>query len=114
MLKDPQGRGYEIFQQLILKASAESWTQDRIGEFVSKARKEAQALNKTEANENITNAENDLSSNFKAIENDDKKMLDLDGLAFQQGGHFMSNTSCELPSNSWRALRHLARSKSTV
>eukprot|EP01035_Chromulina_nebulosa_P017991 gene17991-23628_t len=106
MVKDPLGRGFEILQSLIQKASAESWTQDRIGEFASKARIEVQALNKAEADVNTLNIENDISINDSSNNVDEKKVLDLDSLVFQQGGHFMSNSSCELPSNSWRALRH--------
>ena len=36
----------ELLQLIQQKASAESWTQDRIGEFANKARREARALNK--------------------------------------------------------------------
>ena len=43
---DVDGGGAAILDQLQQKASAESWTQDRIGEFASKARQEARALNR--------------------------------------------------------------------
>lgn len=117
MMSDGLGRGQAILQQLMQKASAESWTQDRIGEFANKARREARALNhafperKTGSSAEGNGTEEPFL-NFSIGGTEDishlgesANLVDLESLSFKQGSHFMSNKSCELPEKSWRALK---------
>ena len=46
-----------------------------------------------------------MSNNTNTMLTGKEKILDLNGLAFAQGGHFNSNTRCELPEKSWRAQK---------
>jgi pre-mRNA-splicing helicase BRR2 len=118
MLSDTEGNGPFLLQQITQKASAENWTQDRIGEFASKARKEARALNKGDSsggggqNGGWNGQEDSDEINF-AVETTMKsavtvvadKALNLDDLVFNEGGHLMTNKRCELPEKSWRAQK---------
>lgn len=118
MKEDVQGDGPAILEELYSKASAESWTQDRIGQFATKARKEARLLNKTETNGNNTNNKSSYSNNSNDVEESvggvgaigggvtgAEKTLDLESLQFTQGSHLMTNKRCELPEKSWRAQK---------
>jgi pre-mRNA-splicing helicase BRR2 len=103
MLNDVAGNGPQLLQQITQKASAESWTQDRIGEFASKARKEARALNKDKDDTGFE--EGKSSSSARGLAPSQEKVLSLDDLVFAEGGHLMSNKRCELPDKSWRAQK---------
>ena len=98
MMNESSGIGELIFSEINQKSSANSWSQDRIGQFTVNARKEVQNLNSR------TNEENEESANISLV-HDNLKILDLDSLSFHQGNHFASNSTCELPSKSWRALK---------
>jgi pre-mRNA-splicing helicase BRR2 len=106
MLNDMEGNGAYLLKMIKQKASAENWTQDRIGEFASKARREARALNKgKELEEEMSKDEQSflISENKSAIPQD--KVINLDDLTFADGGHLMTNKRCELPEKSWRAQK---------
>lgn len=110
MEADPSGEGLAILQQYHQKGSAENWTKDRMGEIASKARREARSLTNKGADKNAELVEGfdeslGSSANFVAGLGGKEKILDLDGLTFQQGGHLMTNTHCELPEKSWRAQK---------
>lgn len=123
MLLDQSGIGAQLLQTLKQKASAESWTQDRIGEFANKARREARALNKdgetastvgTKSGEDgdydhtfvsSTKLSQKLQSEEPQQFGSSETTLDLDDLVFADGGHMMSNKRCELPDKSWRAQK---------
>ena len=110
-----------ILQQLNQKASVESWTQDRIGEFANKARREARALIRAdggnerggdgqaavdEVEEVIGGAITGAAAAFGDSAGADKlAAIDLDSLQFSQGSHLMANKRCELPEKSWRAQK---------
>ena len=111
---DVDGGGAAILDQLQQKASAESWTQDRIGEFASKARQEARALNRGKGggpggNSLLEDVEETVGGPRLSRTGDrgtgGEKLLDLEGLQFTQGGHLMANRRCELPEKSWRAQK---------
>ena len=111
---DVDGGGAAILDQLQQKASAESWTQDRIGEFASKARQEARALNRGKdggpgGNSLLEDVEETVGGPRLSRAGDrgtgGEKLLDLEGLQFTQGGHLMANRRCELPEKSWRAQK---------
>lgn len=115
----------ELLALMQQKASAESWTQDRIGEFASKARREARALNKegdrdghrqsrsAETEDFMDDSADGLLQKFYAEEQNplvtagilSGATLNLDDYVFNEGGHFMANNRCELPEKSWRAQK---------
>lgn len=117
MESDGLSGGPALLAQLNQKASAESWTQDRIGEMTSKARREARALNRSAVDSNrnagidvidesIINATTSSNNSSSAVAPaGGEKLIDLESLAFTQGGHFMANKRCELPEKSWRAQK---------
>lgn len=124
MQNDINHGGPQILQQLNQKASAESWTQDRIGEFANKARREARALNKkgvgsdgassslqpdgdidTLAPISLASTTTTKASSAQGKAVTAERTLDLDSLQFRQGGHLMTNKRCELPEKSWRAQK---------
>lgn len=109
MEADGDSDGKQILHQLRQKASAESWTRDRIGEFANKARKEARALNKSGGigSDDADIVDDAIVSTITQTGqlSGAEKVLDLDGLQFNQGGHFMANKRCELPEKSWRAQK---------
>jgi pre-mRNA-splicing helicase BRR2 len=109
MKNGADGIGHSILEELNQTATAESWAADRLGEFANKARREARALNR---NGKDIQSTDDLEGNIAAnsqikgkgttgVEN----LIDLDGLQFNQGGHMMANSRCELPEKSWRAQK---------
>lgn len=108
MLDDLEGDGPSILSALKQTASAESWAQDRTGEFVSKTRREARALNKGQKGGAVGSVEEDVGyvppepgMAFKKPE----RTLDLEGLSFSQGGHLNSNKKVVLPEGTWRSLK---------
>lgn len=109
MLKDVESNGPFLLQQIEQKASAGSWTQDRIGAFADKARKEARSLNKEKVGGNGAEDEFDEGGNsapqraVAPIVGD--KAINLDDLVFNEGGHLMANARCNLPEKSWRAQK---------
>lgn len=105
MVADPSGSGPELLQQINQKASAESWTQDRMGEFASKARREARALNKDTAEGDDPAEAVPARGILKAALVGQEKVLNLDDLVFAEGAHLMANKRCELPEKSWRAQK---------
>ena len=121
-----------VLQQLYTTGSAESWTRDRMGEMASKVRREAKALTTTNnTNNTTTNKSGSMYNTYELLEGYDEttllpstpssllpltgsgsatvpkpeKMVDLESMAFTQGGHLMTNTRCELPEKSWRAQK---------
>eukprot|EP01041_Mallomonas_annulata_P002895 gene2895-5684_t len=111
MANDIEGDGPAILDQLNQKASVESWTQDRIGEFANKARKEARALNRSGGTSSAVRDEAEDVVGGMPVQRRSgdgvgtEKLLDLDALQFAHGGHFMANKRCELPEKSWRAQK---------
>lgn len=107
MMNDVNGEGMTILRDLNQKSSAANWTQDRIGEFTSKTRKEVMALS-TNVEVGMSDVDDStfiVDTTFSGSSADDKVTLDLESLVFSKGAHFMSNQNCELPSKSWRALK---------
>lgn len=107
MVLDSESDGAALLDQLKQKASAESWTKDRMGEFRDKVRREARALRVEQAGEAME-TENDVVGGIAATSTRNssdpvpEKMLDLEGLQFSQGSHLMMNKSCELPEKTRR------------
>ena len=109
MLNDVDSEGPALLQQIKQKASAESWTTDRIDEFASKARREARALNqggKSVDGNNAMDEDAPFTAGRKPLGSAfGEKGLNLDDLVFTEGGHLMANKRCELPDKSWRAQK---------
>jgi pre-mRNA-splicing helicase BRR2 len=108
MENDKLHDGHLILQQLNQKGSAESWARDRMGEIATKARREARALNRgvdDAANAEATDTSLRQASSSMLKSSGSEKLLDLDSLQFNQGGHLMTNKRCELPEKSWRAQK---------
>lgn len=110
MAADLESGGPTLLEQLQQKSSAESWTQDRIGQFADKARREARALIKVgqvdesgDANEVVGGVA--MSLERRSGEPIPEKMLDLEGLQFTQGSHLMMNKSCDLPDKTRRVQK---------
>lgn len=101
-----------VWNDLYSKASVENWTQDRMSRAARETKNEARQLNIAGDTTNIRRevAEDDdvRWKEQQDVLNKDKDAateLDLDSLAFRDGGHLMSNKKCELPDGSWRAMR---------
>lgn len=109
MILESSGAGAAILQKLTLKASAESWAKDRMGEITTRARKEARALSTRDADANEVDDDETIGREVAqpAAQRSfgSERLLDLDSLRFSQGSHYMSNTRCELPEKSWRAQK---------
>ena len=111
MVRDQGSDGIELLQLIKQKASAESWTQDRIGEFANKARREARALNK-DGKMLLVSSDDNADAALSFSNNPDgikgllpDTLLSLDDMVFTEGGHLMTNKRCELPEKSWRAQK---------
>lgn len=111
MRADVEAGGSVILDQLNAKASAESWTQDRMGEFANKARREARALNRVRDVNGVANTAEEgeeivgFSGAAATSGKFGERILDMESLQFEQGAHLMANKRCELPEKSWRAQK---------
>ncbi|KAJ8602966.1 hypothetical protein CTAYLR_001574 [Chrysophaeum taylorii] len=116
MAQDVEGGGAAILEALRATGTAETWAHDRAADFASRTRKEALGLTKLagvrvdddhqkddldEQQEVVTAAAAAAAARGSAPE----RTLDLAQLAFQRGGHVMTNKRCELPPKSWRAQK---------
>lgn len=101
--------GAAILATLQQKASAGSWAKDRLGEFASKARKEARALSRAGKSSVVNDEVEDFIGVPVEAANgagaSPESVLDLESLEFAPGSHFMANKRCELPDKSWRAQK---------
>lgn len=102
MMGDIENGGPHLLEQLHKRASAESWTQDRLGKFAIKSKKDSEQVG---GNEELNMTEDSMTTNQKDANDSTGKLLDLDSLIFQQGSHLMTNNRCELPDKSWRAQK---------
>lgn len=111
MENDNQHGGQEILRLLSEKSSAQTWTQDRLGEIAMKAKKEALALkNSNEEGRTITHSstiqeELDPKNSSLPSNINFEKNINLSDFIFPEGNHLMTNTRCELPEKSWRAQK---------
>jgi pre-mRNA-splicing helicase BRR2 len=123
MLGDEASKGPAILEALKQQATAESWEQDRMADFQNKTRREAAQLKgmHTEGAAAAAAAGGggggaaagggggaDVGAAFvraPAVKAGARSDVDLEALAFEEGGHLMSNQRCELPEKSWRASK---------
>ncbi|KAG7383350.1 hypothetical protein PHYPSEUDO_003730 [Phytophthora pseudosyringae] len=117
------GEGKAILDQLRTTASADSWMQDRIGAMETTSRAEANKLRKLQqkAGNQRAQARGDESDDDVDMEDISRTAVkeqsegapkkkpqhyvDVESLAFQEGGHLMSNRECRLPEGTWRAQK---------
>jgi pre-mRNA-splicing helicase BRR2 len=102
----------DVWDQLYSKESVENWTQDRMTRAAKETKKEAQQLNVGAADTSISSSlkEDEVEGDWVKQQQKQQKgfapsELDLDSLAFHEGGHLMSNKKCDLPEGSWRAMK---------
>ncbi|GMF46792.1 unnamed protein product [Phytophthora fragariaefolia] len=117
------GEGKAILDQLRTTASADSWMQDRIGAMETTSRAEASKLRKLQqqaggqraqthgddsdgdVDMEIANTESIKTEGEGATKKKPQHYVDVESLAFQEGGHLMSNRDCRLPEGTWRAQK---------
>lgn len=80
--------GPQLLEQLNQRASAESWTQDRIGEFAVKARREARALTQQKTDTKDDDAEGVVGGVRRTEGFIAERLLDLENLQFAQGNGY--------------------------
>eukprot|EP01138_Halocafeteria_seosinensis_P016461 gb/GECG01016792.1/.p1 GENE.gb/GECG01016792.1/~~gb/GECG01016792.1/.p1 ORF type:complete len:2228 (+),score=336.86 gb/GECG01016792.1/:1-6684(+) len=106
MLNDEEGA--DILSKIKQKQSAENWAADRTGKITSLVKEEARKLGKSRgAVAHQEDEENDdvVMNGTAKKELRPQRTVDLESLSFSKGGHLMSNNTCELPKNSWRAQK---------
>ena len=89
---DDEGRA--IWQELTSKSKVEDWSRDRMKGITESLKTDKQTA---ATDDDVMEVEEEEAK--KAIE------LDLEGLAFRDGAHTMSNTKVNLPDKSWRAMK---------
>ncbi|KAE9318202.1 U5 small nuclear ribonucleoprotein helicase [Phytophthora fragariae] len=117
------GEGKTILDQLRSTASADSWMQDRIGAMETTSRAEANKLRKLQQKSGGQRAQARGDESDDDVDMEDVNMkdikaegegaakkkpqhyVDVESLAFQEGGHLMSNRECRLPEGTWRAQK---------
>lgn len=105
MLNDNEGS--TILSKIKQKQSAENWAADRTGKITSLVKEEARRLGKAKSGERSdADVDDDIVMNGSVKkELRPQQTIDLESKAFSQGGHLMSNSTCELPPKSWRAQK---------
>lgn len=91
----------EDILEALKMGTAETWAHDRAADLASRTRKEAIGLNKL----NKDNDDDEESDIKVAAADAPSRLVDLDSLAFEEGGRVMTNKTCELPASAWRAQK---------
>jgi len=121
MEKEETGEGQKVLSMLSENRGVETWQKDRITDLTEKAKQEARDLKQRNLNDsnNDKNVNND-NKNAAIVANDDSDVemaaaplssatatttLDLPSLAFKDGNHTMTNKTCDLPPQSYRAQK---------
>jgi pre-mRNA-splicing helicase BRR2 len=112
MSEDVESDGPSILQAINQTSTAQSWTKDRMQDFRNKSMREAQQLKSLHQDAaGLGEAAGDMPTRGLAAAatsgaaGGGLRDLDLEGLAFKEEGHVMSNKRCELPDKSWRAQK---------
>ena len=96
--------GTQVWEELHSKSKAEDWTRDRMREVSDSFRGDKDVLAPLASLEG--KPENERENMDIDNEQDEEVIeLDLETLAFRDGAHTMSNKKCNLPDNSWRAMK---------
>ena len=92
-------QGEKIWNELFSKTSAENWAQERMSNMATRTKQEAKQLGAgpIDVLEKITSNSQNLVGEAYTV--------DLESLVFREGSRVMSNKICELPKDSWRAMK---------
>lgn len=101
MLQRNPDLGRKILFELNQKISAEDWAQDRM----TSVSRDVRTYDENFGGKKEMVIDDDFASEQDQKRIGDKNVINLESLVFEQGSHFMSNSNCELPSKSWRALK---------
>jgi pre-mRNA-splicing helicase BRR2 len=106
LLNERTGEGKRVWDELNSKGKAEDWTRDRMRGAAAGMKVEgddvSRALDKVGSHAMKEGDDMPLMEVESGVE---KTELDLEGLAFADGAHTMSNKQCDLPDTSWRAMK---------
>ena len=113
LYNESTGQGKFIWEELNFQGKAEDWTRERMEGMKEKSRLEAKKIAHTIDQNNMSSAIDNIgiqtlsknSANTNIIPKEEAIELDLDSLKFRDGSHVMSSKTCQLPSNSWRAMK---------
>uniref|UniRef100_H3G6V1 Uncharacterized protein n=1 Tax=Phytophthora ramorum TaxID=164328 RepID=H3G6V1_PHYRM len=94
------GEGKAILDQLRTTASADSWMQDRGQRTQAHGDESDDDVDMEDVSKETVKAEGDGAAKKKPMH-----YVDVESLAFQEGGHLMSNRECRLPEGTWRAQK---------
>lgn len=103
--------GRAIWQEMTSSSKVEDWSRERLKGITDTFKKKAvtSALDSIGV-KNVATAGKDADGDVDMQQEDKQGMskateLDLETLAFSDGAHTMSNTKCNLPDKSWRAMK---------
>ena len=104
---EPSGEGVRVWEQIHSKSKAEDWTREKLRgmtDSVQLKKNESSKEGVSSTLDSIEAGRKDTQMNLQGGA-DEVIELDLDSLAFRDGAHTMSNKKCDLPDNSWRAMK---------
>jgi pre-mRNA-splicing helicase BRR2 len=99
---DAEGR--RVWEELHSKSKAEDWTRERMREVTDSFRGEKDVTNALDSIGIKPESQGD-NMEVDIVQEEGATELDLETLAFRDGSHTMSNKKCNLPDNSWRAMK---------
>jgi pre-mRNA-splicing helicase BRR2 len=114
---EPSGEGMRIWEEIHSKSRADDWTRERIRgltESLQNNSRKEDGVNKlkgvSEALDSVDKKSSLDQTNVMDVDEikpdiDAPIELDLDSLAFRDGAHTMSNKKCDLPDQTWRAMK---------
>lgn len=117
---EPTGEGQRVWKELHSRDRAEDWSKERIKGMTDSIK--SSVMDGSSSKGDVSKALDSIGGKIKSedattdgqgpmsmdIETDPRKSaeeLDLEALAFRDGGHTMSNKACNLPDTSWRATK---------
>ena len=103
MARDPEGAA--ILEELQKTATAETWAQDRAADFANRTRREAVGLLSKQQEKEDDEMTDEAPLLRRRRRFHPSRVVDLETLGAQRGGHTMTNKRCELPSTAWRAQK---------
>ena len=107
--EEEAGEGRRVWEDLNSSAgTAAEWSRERMRSVADSLKKKGKGVKDvTGAIDSIgvKSAEVDLPMDVDGKDDEGPNELDLDSLAFRDGGRTMSNKKCDLPDKSWRAMR---------
>lgn len=101
--------GAAVWKELHSTSKAEDWSRERMRGITSSLENREKDVSKALDSIGVKPESKD-GFGAEAMDTDEKTsdqptQLDLESLSFRDGAHTMSNKTCNLPSNSWRAMK---------